>query len=209
LLVKAKNNRADIYSGATVLWLEPHANGWTVVVTHTDEKLRRRQEQALRLVARRVVLAAGTFGTTEILLRSRHKGLALSTRLGQGFSGNGDMLAVLSDLDIEARAVAYDSDAPNQRNVGPTITGMIDERGPLNDDASLVIQDLTVPSGLRRLFEEGAAISKTYDSLVHGDSATYKEGLAAGSWISLRSARIFGRLEASRKKHLVSAIAGR
>jgi len=35
-------------------------------------------------------LAAGVLGTTEILLRSRNAGLALSDKLGLGFSTNGD-----------------------------------------------------------------------------------------------------------------------
>ncbi len=50
-----------------------------------------------RVTGRRVVLAAGTLGTAEILLRSRESGAlpALSGRLGHGFSGNGDFLATL------------------------------------------------------------------------------------------------------------------
>lgn len=40
-----------------------------------------------------VFFGAGSIGTTEILLRSRQMGLELSERVGQGMSGNGDMLA--------------------------------------------------------------------------------------------------------------------
>ena len=40
-----------------------------------------------------VVLAAGTLGSTEILLRSREHGLAVSDRLGRSFSANGDIIA--------------------------------------------------------------------------------------------------------------------
>lgn len=39
-----------------------------------------------------VFLGAGAIGTTEILLRSKEMGLPLSDRVGQGMSGNGDML---------------------------------------------------------------------------------------------------------------------
>lgn len=39
-----------------------------------------------------VFLGAGSLGTTEILLRSREMGLSVSDCLGQGMSGNGDML---------------------------------------------------------------------------------------------------------------------
>ncbi|HWC26542.1 MAG TPA: hypothetical protein VG474_08165, partial [Solirubrobacteraceae bacterium] len=47
--------------------------------------------------ARRVVLAAGTIGTNELLLRSRAAGAlpGLSARLGTGFSTNGDSLQFL------------------------------------------------------------------------------------------------------------------
>src|SRR5271170_7539525 len=40
-----------------------------------------------------VFLGAGTFGTTEILLRSRSYGLKVSVQLGMNMSGNGDILA--------------------------------------------------------------------------------------------------------------------
>jgi hypothetical protein len=40
-----------------------------------------------------VFLGAGAIGTTEILLRSKAMGLAMSNRVGQEMSGNGDMLA--------------------------------------------------------------------------------------------------------------------
>lgn len=47
--------------------------------------------------ATRVIVAAGTVGTTEIMLRSRARGTLrnLSDRLGMGFSTNGDYLAFL------------------------------------------------------------------------------------------------------------------
>ncbi len=50
-----------------------------------------------------VVLAAGTLGSTEILLRSRDLGLPVSDRLGHGFSGNGDVLAFAYDTDAPVR----------------------------------------------------------------------------------------------------------
>jgi choline dehydrogenase-like flavoprotein len=56
------------------------------------------------VVARRVVLAAGTLGTNELLLRSRDvvRSLpALSPRLGEGFSGNGDFLGSIEESAID------------------------------------------------------------------------------------------------------------
>ena len=40
-----------------------------------------------------VLLGAGSLGSTEILLRSALHGLPLSDRLGERFTGNGDVLA--------------------------------------------------------------------------------------------------------------------
>jgi len=38
-----------------------------------------------------VFVAAGTFGTNEIMMRSKAHGLPISKELGKGFSGNGDV----------------------------------------------------------------------------------------------------------------------
>lgn len=40
-----------------------------------------------------VFFGAGSFGTTEILLRSKKMGLEMSNDVGHGMSGNGDILA--------------------------------------------------------------------------------------------------------------------
>ena len=70
--------------------------GWTSdqVVSQAEIVEARSGEPAVRrLIAPMVVLAAGTLGSTEILLRSLERGLALSERLGQRFSANGDIIA--------------------------------------------------------------------------------------------------------------------
>ncbi len=42
-----------------------------------------------------VILAAGTLGSNEILMRSKEKGLLVSDRLGEGYSSNGDQLGMV------------------------------------------------------------------------------------------------------------------
>src|SRR6185312_9226132 len=49
--------------------------------------------------ARSVVLAAGTFGSTRLLLANRAALPRLSPRLGTGFSGNGDLLFFVRGAD--------------------------------------------------------------------------------------------------------------
>ncbi len=97
-----------------------------------------------------VVLAAGTLGSTQILLRSRDLGLPLSDRLGDGFSGNGDVLAFAYDTDQPVHDVGLGHAVPRADTaVGPTITGLIDLRGPdtgLED--ALIIEDGAIPGAL-------------------------------------------------------------
>jgi hypothetical protein len=70
-----------------------------------------------------VFLGAGTLGTTEIMLRSKQRGLPLSDRVGENMSGNGDLLAFGYNTNAEVNAVGHED--PNPDNpVGPTITGM-------------------------------------------------------------------------------------
>lgn len=176
LLASAHAAGARLVTGATVLHLEPGAaRGWTLHLAHTDERLRRRQVNPplITLSARRVILAAGTLGSTEILLRTarRRPDVRLSSRLGQGFSANGDMLAMLADTAQEADALANESVDPQRgpgRGVGPTITGMVDLRSgdPATD---MVVQDLAVPGPLARVFAELLTTAASFADLARPD----------------------------------------
>jgi cholesterol oxidase len=103
-----------------------------------------------------VVLAAGTLGSTQILLRSRDLGLPVSDRLGLGFSGNGDVLAFAYDTDAPVRGVGLAGRLPREDTlVGPAITGLVDLRGSGlrggsgggNKDA-LIIEEGSIPGAI-------------------------------------------------------------
>ncbi|NHZ94211.1 alpha/beta fold hydrolase [Massilia sp. CCM 8734] len=162
LLVRARANGASIYTGATVLNIEAVDGAWCLHVVYTDATLRRRHPSAFKVRARKVILAAGTFGSTEILLRSRSGELPLPPRLGQGFSSNGDMIAVAYDYPAPANAVADGRIAPDQRRIGPTITARIETTGA--QGSRLCFEELAVPAALRRVFEE---MSTTAAALHH------------------------------------------
>jgi cholesterol oxidase len=86
--------------------------------------------------ADRVVLAAGTFGSTGLLLRNRAGLPGLSRRLGRAFSGNGDLLLFLRKAD------RYLDPA-----TGPVITASV--RVPDAESASgrgFLIQDAGAPA---------------------------------------------------------------
>ena len=84
--------------------------------------------QPLFVHARQVILAAGTLGSTEILLRSAEKGLPLSPALGQHFNGNADFWASLTTATPRSTAsVPGRTRCAGREPVGP-ITSYIDLR---------------------------------------------------------------------------------
>jgi cholesterol oxidase len=108
-----------------------------------------------------VILAAGVLGSTEILLRSKAAGLAVSDQLGRHFSGNGDVLAFGYDTDAKVQGVGHEGAVTTETAVGPTITGMIDLRGDGGDnrDEGLLIEDGTAPSAIAELLPGGLALA--------------------------------------------------
>jgi choline dehydrogenase-like flavoprotein len=175
LLAQAWRAGAEIYTGATVLRLERDGELWVAQTVHTDAQLRRRQPAPARLRAHRVILAAGTFGSTEILLRSQAPALRFSPELGRRFSSNGDAIAVLYGQDREVDAVADESVAVADRRVGPTITGILD----LRRKNGMVIEEIAIPGALRRVFEEVVTTVNTLHSLVDPDETAHEAGAPA------------------------------
>lgn len=130
-LPDAWNHGAEIYTEISVSHIERREDGLWAVCCELVEAGRERFEGAetVVLLAEVVVLAAGTLGSTGILLRSRARGLPLSDRLGGGFSGNADVLGFGYNCDHRVDGVGAGAAQPDRRQpVGPCITGMIDGR---------------------------------------------------------------------------------
>lgn len=188
LLRQAQARGVRLVTGATVRHLERSAGDepvWTVHLSHTDEKLNAREPRDLQLRARHVVLAAGSLGSTEILMRSREQGLTLSDRLGEQFSGNGDVLALAVDAPDELNAISDEEQAPGQRDVGPTITGLIDVR----EAGGFVVEDLAIPGPMRWAFEECFAMAETLHGLARPDRSEHGNSLSFDDPYALPVAR--------------------
>lgn len=175
LLAEARQHGAQLFTGATVLKIDKALDSrkqtvWQLHVVHTDQPLRRRQGAPTILRARRVVLAAGTFGSTEILLRSQGEGLRLSHKLGHQVSSNGDLIAAAYDGKEEANCAGDEDREPGsvrpEDRVGPTITGMVDLRGTEDD---MLLQDLSVPGPLRVLLEQSVTTAAAIHLLGEAD----------------------------------------
>lgn len=146
---------AHVFCGVRVRWIERGADGWIVAYVPQGLSWEAFTANEGRVSARIVVLAAGALGSTEILLRSRDRGLSLSSRIGTGFTGNGDVLAFgynndgpIDGIGLGVESADYDPARSHKRPVGPTITGLIDLRNAASLDDGMVIEEGAIPGGL-------------------------------------------------------------
>jgi len=137
----AEKNGAEVYPLHYVEKIKPcgddGGNGYTVYFKHFDSE-RRGEFEYGAVTGQKVVVSAGSLGSTEILLRSRdlHKTLPhLSPLLGEKFSGNGDFLL----------AGTFDTDREIDPGSGPSITAIADYSTPKN---KIFIEDLGFPDPL-------------------------------------------------------------
>jgi cholesterol oxidase len=165
-LPDAKNHGAHIFSQIEVLRVERNTGTgapWTVVYRPVPGHVIEDPAPSF-LRAHHVVLAAGALGSTEILLRSAQHGLSVSSRLGQRFSGNGDVLAFAYNCDEPVVSMGFAGAGRNPDPVGPTITGVVDLRDsarPLDD--GMIIEDGAIPGALGQLLPEAFATAARID----------------------------------------------
>jgi len=157
---------ADIFCNTTVNHIKKINNKDKLWEIHIEETESPGNIKSKVIQAEVVILAAGTLGTTEIMLRSKANGLTCSNQLGKKFSGNGDVLAfgynsywkdndefidpMLRDEDEERYESIYgvgigDNDLTEKQMPGPCITGLID------------LRDKTKPWNQQLIIEEGVA----------------------------------------------------
>jgi len=96
-----------------------------------------------------VWLSAGTLGSSEILFRSKNKGLELSNQLGSRFSGNGDYIGFAYNCDRPIGSVGKGDDAPHVGDpVGPCIVGGVELKDDDGYRKNMIIQDGAIPSSI-------------------------------------------------------------
>lgn len=168
-LPDAKAHGAEIFTELSVRHIEKRSGGWRVHYTPSDEK----DGEARFVDAKTIVLAAGTLGSTEILLRSRNHGLRLSDRLGYGFSANGDIIAFA--LGGRERVNAVGVGEPPKftgETIGACVAGQIELPDTDILDNSMIIQEGVMPSALAPLlpvfFIAGGRILGAAKSLIKG-----------------------------------------
>ncbi len=148
-LPDAKAHGAEIYTEITVRHVEKGGNEWLVHYDLPDAGREQFAAPTMVVRARIVVLAAGTFGSTEILLRSRREGLSVSKQLGHSFSGNGDVLALAYNTGVPINGIGFGQKRPKHGElVGPCITGTIDLRDQPTKSDGVIVQEGSIPGAL-------------------------------------------------------------
>ena len=168
-LPDAKAHGAEMFTELTVSHLEKRGERWRVHFAPSEDK----DGEPSFVDAKTVVLSAGTLGSTEILLRSRDRGLKLSDRLGMGFSANGDIVAFALGGREKVNAVGV-GEPPKYTGdtVGACVAGQIELPDASDLDNSMIIQEGVLPSALAPLlpvfFVSGGRILGAAQSLIKG-----------------------------------------
>lgn len=147
-LPDAARHGAHIFTEIAVDTVHKRANNDWRVTAHLNNGLS--PPETIEFEGDCVVLAAGTLGSTEILLRSRaQKGLAISDRLGKRFSANGDIIAFGYGAEpvINAIGVGHPPKIQNLK-VGATVSGQIEISDPDDLDLGMCVQEGALPSAI-------------------------------------------------------------
>ncbi len=145
----AKRHGAQLFTRTRVSHIEQDGAAWKVFFKNGKGK--RGKEFDTIVTANIVILAAGSLGTTEILLRSGQKGLRLSPALGDRFSGNGNMIGLAFNTNVPMNAVGFGSNAFRDKNpVGTSTTGLMDMRMGRDLQNGMVISDATLPGAVSK-----------------------------------------------------------
>jgi len=151
-LPDARNFGAEIFTQVKVRYLERKDNRW-VVYYQVAGLGREKFDAPLEFItADIVIVAAGTLGSTEILLRSKANGLPLSGQLGAGFTGNGDVLAFSYNGTKPIHGIGLGHRKPGELPpTGPCITGIIDIRKQEELDHGMVVEEGSIPGAIGAL----------------------------------------------------------
>lgn len=148
-LPDAADHGAELFTGVLTTHISRNDDAWQLHIAASDGKRASEHPPHDAVTADQVVLAAGTLGSTEILLRSREHGLGLSDRLGQGFSANGDIIAfgMGGDVPVSAIGIGEPAKAPIDPP-GAAVSGQIRVTDEDDLDRQMYIQEGAMPSAV-------------------------------------------------------------
>jgi cholesterol oxidase len=149
-LPDAKNHGAELFCRVNVTHLAESDSGFRVYFQPIHEGIDGFDADASFVDADIVIVSAGSLGSTEIVLRSKQKGLPCSSRVGESFTGNGDVLGFAYNTDVEVNGVGW-GNRERKDPAGPCITGIIDRR---HLPEPHVIEEGSLPGAVASLLRE-------------------------------------------------------
>jgi len=184
-LPDARNHGAEIYTKVAVRSVERQGGRWLVHYQLLDVGREKFAGPELFVSAEVVVLGAGTLGSTEILLRSRERGLPTSDRVGERFTGNGDVLGFAYNAEQPVDGIGFGHRKPgHQAPVGPCITGIVDMREQAELGQGMVIEEGSIPGAVATFLP--AALAAASDLFGRPDARVrYRAEVAAREGESL------------------------
>ncbi len=170
-LSAAEREGADIRTLHEVRSFRPTDDGYEIdYVVHTDEDETTpdgRSPSVQTMTSNRLVLSAGTLGSTYLMLKNREALSELSPALGSRFSGNGDLLGFAVDAEEPDPVHGGMRARTLNPNEGPVITSTI-RVGDILDDGEtghsgrgFYLQDAGYPSFISWIVESGDLFSAT------------------------------------------------
>ena len=168
-LPDAYNFGAEIFTQVSVRYLARKDNVWIVYYQVAGTGSEKFDAPLQFLTADIVVLSAGTLGSTEILLRSKANGLAVSNDVGMGFTGNGDVLAFSYNGDQPIHGIGFGHRPPTALPpCGPCITGIIDIRDQPVLNQGMVVEEGSIPGAIGALMPMAlSAAAKDAGGMLH------------------------------------------
>jgi cholesterol oxidase len=121
----ARQHGAQIYTQTEVQQIERHPVGYAIRYRHYLESGRSPTYVDGVLLTRLLVVGAGSLGSTELLLRSRSPQFEFSSRLGHGWSCNGDILGLVRRTDVPTHIAGTGTKEFGQQSTGPVIQSNI------------------------------------------------------------------------------------
>lgn len=140
---------AEVFTSLDVRTIEKGDGNWIVHVQPLGAGRESYHAPLFAITADVVVLAAGTLGSTAILLRSAAAGLDLSGKLGHRFTGNGDVLGFAVRPGMDVRGVGAGKHPPDAEHpAGPCITAVVQIPDLDPEHNTMIIEDAVIPGAL-------------------------------------------------------------
>jgi cholesterol oxidase len=153
-LPMARRAGAAMYTQVEVRWIEKCDGFYRLhAVHHEDTGECQLQSRPLVISARMVIVAGGSPGSAEVLLRSRQYGLCLAPPLGFHWSSNGDMIGFVVDKCDKINIGGFGAYPPPHGPVGPTVQTSFFMNNEPDWRNRYVIQEAALPTGVHPVFK--------------------------------------------------------